>query len=69
MQEAWVYSHSGPIRCRNRGYILRGVKNRGRQKKGAPVGVVYRAHSPALGSWEDQPPAAYEVVLGCCLQP
>eukprot|EP00959_Pyramimonas_sp_CCMP1952_P381534 7994605-Pyramimonas_sp.AAC.1 len=22
MQEAWVYSHDGPIRCRKRGYIL-----------------------------------------------
>eukprot|EP00959_Pyramimonas_sp_CCMP1952_P175649 3670689-Pyramimonas_sp.AAC.1 len=21
MQEAWVYSHAGPIRCRKRGYI------------------------------------------------
>eukprot|EP00959_Pyramimonas_sp_CCMP1952_P388549 8141597-Pyramimonas_sp.AAC.1 len=25
---------------------------------GTPVGVVYRAQGPALGSWEDQPPAA-----------
>eukprot|EP00959_Pyramimonas_sp_CCMP1952_P135934 2843819-Pyramimonas_sp.AAC.2 len=22
MQEAWVYSHDGPIRCGRRGYIL-----------------------------------------------
>ena len=28
------------------------------QKKGTPVGVVYRAQGPALGSWEDRPPAA-----------
>eukprot|EP00976_Prorocentrum_cordatum_P068537 1179185-Prorocentrum_minimum.AAC.2 len=28
-------------------------------EKGTPVGVVYRARGPALGSWEDQPPAAY----------
>eukprot|EP00976_Prorocentrum_cordatum_P060557 1175957-Prorocentrum_minimum.AAC.3 len=32
-----------------------------REEKGTPVGVVYRAQGPALGSWEDQPPAAYEV--------
>eukprot|EP00976_Prorocentrum_cordatum_P088185 1187205-Prorocentrum_minimum.AAC.5 len=28
-------------------------------KKGTPVGVVYRAQGPALGSWKDPPPAAY----------
>eukprot|EP00976_Prorocentrum_cordatum_P116234 1196132-Prorocentrum_minimum.AAC.2 len=27
--------------------------------KGTPVRVVYRARGPVLGSWEDQPPAAY----------
>eukprot|EP00959_Pyramimonas_sp_CCMP1952_P273369 5713803-Pyramimonas_sp.AAC.1 len=29
------------------------------EEKGTPVGVVYRAQGPALGGWEDQPPAAY----------
>eukprot|EP00959_Pyramimonas_sp_CCMP1952_P013232 279240-Pyramimonas_sp.AAC.1 len=38
--------------------------NREEQEKGTPVGVVYRAHGPALGSWEDRPPAAYESTLG-----
>eukprot|EP00976_Prorocentrum_cordatum_P082386 1184796-Prorocentrum_minimum.AAC.1 len=28
------------------------------REKGFPVGVVYRARGPALGSWEDRPPAA-----------
>eukprot|EP00959_Pyramimonas_sp_CCMP1952_P346978 7267265-Pyramimonas_sp.AAC.1 len=36
MQEAQAYSHSGLIRCRKRRYILRGIKNRGHQKKGTP---------------------------------
>eukprot|EP00976_Prorocentrum_cordatum_P091721 1188639-Prorocentrum_minimum.AAC.1 len=27
-------------------------------EKGTPVGVVYRAQGPALGSWDVQPPAA-----------
>ena len=27
-------------------------------EKGTPAGVVYRAQGPALGSWEDRPPAA-----------
>eukprot|EP00959_Pyramimonas_sp_CCMP1952_P146970 3076210-Pyramimonas_sp.AAC.1 len=43
-----------------------------RKIKGTPVGLVYgvlQGASPALGSWEDQPPAAYEVLLGCCPQP
>ena len=35
-----------------------------REEKGTPVGVVYRAQGPALGSWEVQPPAACEVFLG-----
>eukprot|EP00959_Pyramimonas_sp_CCMP1952_P324176 6784796-Pyramimonas_sp.AAC.1 len=30
------------------------------KEEGTPVGVVYRARGPALGSWEDRPPAAYE---------
>eukprot|EP00959_Pyramimonas_sp_CCMP1952_P177709 3714237-Pyramimonas_sp.AAC.1 len=30
-----------------------------RREKGTPAGVVNRAKGPALGSWEDQPPAAY----------
>eukprot|EP00959_Pyramimonas_sp_CCMP1952_P268032 5604293-Pyramimonas_sp.AAC.1 len=30
----------------------------GNEKKGTPVGVVYRAQGSALGSWEDRPPAA-----------
>ena len=34
------------------------------REKGTPVGVVYRVRDPALDSWEDQPPAAYEVFLG-----
>ena len=34
------------------------------KEKGTPVGVVYRARGPALGSWEDQAPAAYEEFLG-----
>eukprot|EP00959_Pyramimonas_sp_CCMP1952_P082850 1731556-Pyramimonas_sp.AAC.1 len=29
------------------------------QKKGTLAGVVYRAQGPALGSWEDRPPAAF----------
>eukprot|EP00959_Pyramimonas_sp_CCMP1952_P326385 6832204-Pyramimonas_sp.AAC.1 len=33
-----------------------------KKEKGTPVGVVYRAHSPALGSLEDRPPVAYEVL-------
>ena len=33
-------------------------------KKGALVGMVNRAPGPALGSWEDRPPAAYKVFLG-----
>eukprot|EP00976_Prorocentrum_cordatum_P021421 437168-Prorocentrum_minimum.AAC.2 len=32
------------------------------KKKETPVGVVYRAHGPALGSWEDQPPAPVDAV-------
>eukprot|EP00959_Pyramimonas_sp_CCMP1952_P473419 9501722-Pyramimonas_sp.AAC.1 len=31
------------------------------KEKGTPIGVVYRARGPALGSWEHLPPAAYEV--------
>eukprot|EP00976_Prorocentrum_cordatum_P088132 1187187-Prorocentrum_minimum.AAC.2 len=39
-------------------------------QKGTPVGVVNRARGPALGSWEDRPPAAaYKAFLGCCPQP
>eukprot|EP00976_Prorocentrum_cordatum_P060703 1176012-Prorocentrum_minimum.AAC.4 len=34
-------------------------------QKGTPVGVVYRAQGPALGSWEDLPPAAYH---GACIR-
>eukprot|EP00976_Prorocentrum_cordatum_P060698 1176011-Prorocentrum_minimum.AAC.8 len=33
-----------------------------RVEKGTSVGVVYRARGPALGSWEDRPPAAYVCV-------
>eukprot|EP00959_Pyramimonas_sp_CCMP1952_P467861 9492292-Pyramimonas_sp.AAC.1 len=29
------------------------------REKGTPVGVVDKARGPALGSWEDRPPAAY----------
>eukprot|EP00959_Pyramimonas_sp_CCMP1952_P259855 5432967-Pyramimonas_sp.AAC.1 len=47
MQEAQVYSHGGPIRCRKRRSILRGIKNRGHQKKGTPTGVVNRAQGPS----------------------
>eukprot|EP00976_Prorocentrum_cordatum_P074793 1181651-Prorocentrum_minimum.AAC.1 len=32
------------------------------RKGTTPVGVVYRAQGPALGSWEDRPPAAYVCV-------
>eukprot|EP00976_Prorocentrum_cordatum_P080237 1183900-Prorocentrum_minimum.AAC.2 len=35
----------------------------GRAKKGTPVGAVNRARGPALGSWEDQPPAAHTRTL------
>eukprot|EP00959_Pyramimonas_sp_CCMP1952_P114988 2403951-Pyramimonas_sp.AAC.1 len=32
----------------------------GPEEKGTPVGVVDKARGPALGSWEDRPPAAYQ---------
>eukprot|EP00976_Prorocentrum_cordatum_P037249 757300-Prorocentrum_minimum.AAC.6 len=43
------------------------LERRSTSEKGIPVEVVYRARGPALGSWEDQPPAAYQTdtrVLG-----
>eukprot|EP00959_Pyramimonas_sp_CCMP1952_P225150 4708029-Pyramimonas_sp.AAC.2 len=37
--------------------------------QGTPAGVVNRARGPTLGSWEDLPPTACEVLLGYCPQP
>jgi hypothetical protein len=34
------------------------MSNHSREEKGTPVGVVYRAQGPALGSWGDRLPAA-----------
>eukprot|EP00976_Prorocentrum_cordatum_P088073 1187164-Prorocentrum_minimum.AAC.1 len=41
-----------------------GMTQSSHQKKGTPAGVVNRAQGPALGSWEDRPPAAYSVFSG-----
>eukprot|EP00959_Pyramimonas_sp_CCMP1952_P312915 6550003-Pyramimonas_sp.AAC.1 len=47
---------AGPPSCPARGLVPCRPERRG--LPGSPVGVVYRAQGPALGSWEVQPPAA-----------
>eukprot|EP00959_Pyramimonas_sp_CCMP1952_P085839 1795541-Pyramimonas_sp.AAC.1 len=39
------------------GKVYRMIRGDAIRKKGTPVGVVYGAQGPALGSWEVQPPS------------